>query len=112
MLFRSDQLPWEKELTPQADNTPTTGTMLGFGIAFPKQANKGDTFLRVDRMPSILYKYNGTRWIEVDKKFSDQYAYDDAYIDHLISKIESGEYDLDLLSDAERDQIEQRLNKS
>jgi hypothetical protein len=72
---------------------------------------KGDTFLRVDRMPSALYKFNGTRWIEVDKSLSDQYVYDDAYIDHLISKIESGEYDPDLLSSAEQDQIEQRLNR-
>ena len=85
--------------------------MLGFGTVFPTQAAKGDTFLRVDRMPSALYKFNGTRWIEVDKSLSDQYVYDDAYIDHLISKIESGEYDPDLLSAAEQDQIEQRLNR-
>jgi hypothetical protein len=66
-------------------------------------------FLRVDRLPSALYKFNGTNWIEVDKALSDQHAYDDAYIDHLIAKIGSGEYDLDLLSDAERDRIEFKL---
>jgi hypothetical protein len=103
-----DHLPW---LGLDADNTPHTGNMLGFGSAFPTPAIKGDTFLRVDRMPSALYKFNGSRWIEVDKSLSDQYAYDTAYIDHLISKIDSGEYDPDLLSDAERDQIEQHLNK-
>ena len=107
-----DHLPWE-DLKLQADNAeaPNAGTMLGFGTAFPLQAAKGDTYLRVDRMPSALYKFNGTRWIEVDKSLSDQYVYDDAYIDHLISKIESGEYDPDLLSAAEQDQIEQRLNR-
>jgi hypothetical protein len=104
-----DQLPWE-DLKLQPDNVaPRTGTMLGFGIAFPTSVNKGDTFLRVDRIPSALYKFNGNRWIEVDKSLSDQYAYDTAYIDHLISKIESGEYDPDLLSSAEQDQIEHRL---
>ena len=104
-----DHLPWEDlELYP--DNH-RQGTMLGFGSQFPTEAVKGDTFLRVDRLPSALYKYNGTRWIEIDKKFSDQYAYDDAYIDHLIAKIDSGEYDPELLSDAERDQIEQRLTR-
>jgi hypothetical protein len=103
-----DRLPWEKlELHP--DNH-RQGNMLGFGSQFPSEAVKGDTFLRVDRLPSALYKYNGTRWIEIDKKFSDQYAYDTAYIDHLIAKIDSGEYDPDLLSDAEREQIEYRLN--
>jgi hypothetical protein len=66
-------------------------------------------FLRVDQLPSALYKYNGKTWIAVDKSLSDQYAYDTAYIDHLISKIESGEYDPELLSPAEQDQIEHRL---
>lgn len=107
-----DKLPWEKDLIAQADNlNPHAGAMLGFGSGFPVDAKKGDTFLRVDRMPSALYKFNGSRWIEVDKKLSDQYAYDEAYIDHLIKKIDSGEYDPDLLSDAERDQIEQQLKR-
>jgi hypothetical protein len=102
-------LPWE-DLKLQPDNVlPHTGTMLGFGTAFPTSVIKGDTFLRVDRIPSALYKFNGSRWIEVDKSLSDQYAYDTAYIDHLINKIESGEYDPELLSSAEQDQIEHRL---
>jgi hypothetical protein len=104
-----DHLPWE-DLELHPDNQ-RQGTMLGFGSQFPTTAVKGDTFLRVDRLPSALYKYNGNRWIEIDKKFSDQYAYDDAYIDHLIAKIDSGEYDPELLSDAERDQIEHRLTR-
>ena len=48
-------------------------------------------------------------WIEVDKALSDNHAWDDAYIEHLIAKIGSGEYDPDLLSDAERDRIEAKL---
>ena len=96
----------------EADNAPGTpaGQVRGFGTDFPTDPAKGDMFLRVDQLPSVLYKYNGTRWIEVDKSMSDQHAYDTAYIDHLISKIGTGEYDPELLSDAERDSIEQRLN--
>jgi len=96
----------------QADNEPdgNTGEVKGFGTRFPDNPTKGDMFLRVDQLPSVLYKFNGGRWIEVDKALSDQHAYDDAYIDHLIEKLSSGEYDPDLLSDAERDRIEQRLN--
>ncbi|CAB4138178.1 hypothetical protein UFOVP328_371 [uncultured Caudovirales phage] len=101
-----DHLPW-MGLIP--DNEPQAGQMLGFGTVFPPGAKKGDTFLRVDQMPSVLYKYNGKTWIVVDKSLSDQYAYDTAYIDHLIEKIESGEYDPELLSAAEQDQIEHRL---
>ena len=103
-----DQLPWNV-LGLEADNAGTQGQMTGFGTAFPSNPSKGDMFLRVDQMPSALYKYNGRIWIVVDKALSDQYAYDTAYIDHLIDKIESGEYDPELLSAAEQDQIEHRL---
>jgi hypothetical protein len=123
-LFRAsitDELPWNNaefrarvlgQLGPIADNNPTGTASLvrGFGAAFPEQADKGDMFLRVDRLPSALFKFNGINWIEVDKNLSDAYAYDVAYIDHLIEKIDSGEYDPDLLSDAERDHITNRLN--
>jgi hypothetical protein len=100
-------LPWEIGLT--ADNAPTQAQMRGFGIDWPQTPIRGDTFLRVDRLPSALYKYNGRNWIEIDKKLSDQYSYDTAYIDHLIAKIDSGEYDPDLLTDAEIEQIQQRF---
>lgn len=97
----------------QADNSPAglQGEVRGFGTAFPTNPAKGDMFLRVDQLPSVLYKFNGNRWIEVDKTLSDQHAWDDAYIDHLIEKISTGEYDPDLLTDAERDRIEQRLGE-
>ena len=98
-------------LSLQADNAPSgsAGEVKGFGTSFPLKSNKGDMFLRVDQLPSVLYKFNGNQWIEVDKNLSDQHAYDTAYIDHLIEKISTGEYDPELLSDAERDSIEQRL---
>ena len=108
-----NSLPWH-ELELQADNElpQHQGEVKGFGTAFPSNAGKGDMFLRVDQLPSALYKFNGNQWIEVDKNLSDQHAYDEAYIDHLIEKIASGEYDPELLSDAERDNIEQRLNNN
>ena len=106
-----DTLPWMDpaylELTP--DNAPAKENSTGFGTVFPSGPIKGDTFLRVDRLPSVLYKYNGNNWIEVDKELNNRYAYNEAYIDHLIVKIDSGEYDPDLLSEAEREQIERRL---
>jgi hypothetical protein len=111
-------LPWQEpafrsrvlgEIGLEADNVPHAGEVKGFGTQFPTNSSKGDMFLRVDRLPSALYKFNGNIWIEVDKSLSDQHAYDVAYIDHLINKIDSGEYDPDLLSDAERISIEQRL---
>ena len=91
-----DQLPWVQTAT-------------GFGTEFPKHPNRGDTFVRVDYLPNRVYKWNNDKWIEVDKNSADSYAYDDNYIDYLIGRIASGEYDPDLLNDAEREQIEQRL---
>jgi hypothetical protein len=103
------ELPWLQSIKLQADNAKVTGEVRGFGIEFPAEPQKGDQFIRVDVMPNRLYKYNGTKWIEVDKSLSDQYTFDSAYIDHLIEKLDRGEYDADLLSDAERDQIKFRL---
>jgi hypothetical protein len=118
---RINNLPWDEpdfrsqitEATKlEADNAPKGhGVVTGFGIAFPENPQKSDMFLRVDRLPTQLYKFNGVNWIEVDKEHSDSYAYDDAYIDHLIAKIDSGEYDPELLNDAERDRITERLNQ-
>ena len=95
-----DHLPWQE---PPA-------TTHAFGTEFPVQPNKGDTYLKVDAIPSRLYKYNGKSWIHIDKDHSDNYTYDTAYIDYLIAKIDSGEYDPDLLSDLEQEQIAARLN--
>ena len=82
----------------------------GFGTEFPKTPIKGDMFLRVDMLPSKLFKWNDQKWIEVDKTKTDSFAYDTAYIQHLIEKINSGEYDVDMLSAAEQEQIQRYLN--
>jgi hypothetical protein len=102
------------KLSLDADNvrTPVAGEVKGFGVAFPATANKGDMFLRVDNLPSQLYKFNGVQWIRVNKNLSDSYIYDNAYIDHLIEKIGSGEYDPDLLSDIERERIAEKLKNN
>jgi len=81
----------------------------GFGSAFPADPDKSDVFLRIDYLPSRLYKFNGTKWIEIDKSTNDRLAYNQAYIEHLIEKIRSGEYDIDDLNDAERNEINQYL---
>lgn len=95
------ELPWMNLVEPNS----------GFGTEFPPSAGKGDTFVRVDRLPNQVYKFNGTSWIEVDKTTNDSYTYNEAYLDHLIAKLDSGEYDIDLLSANEQEQIAQRLQK-
>ena len=82
-----------------------------FGTSFPALSTKGDTFVRVDSLPNKVYKFDGTRWIVVNKAQSTSYLYDLEYIKYLVKKIESGEYDIELLSDTEKQQIEEYLTK-
>jgi hypothetical protein len=100
-LGQIDHLPWEDYLHAAANTS--------FGPVSPAAPKKGQLFLRTDVVPTRLYKYNGQKWIEVNKDLTDQYVFDDAYIEFLMDKIVNGEYDQDLLTEAERNQIESRL---
>ena len=101
-----------KELRPDLfmlkadDETPK----VNFGIKFPDVAKKGDIFTRVDVLPNRVYKFDGKRWIEVNKEISHSYLHDQEYVKHLVLMIESGQYDVELLSENEKAEIEQYLN--
>jgi len=95
-----DQLPWIDYLHRE----PKTN----FGTELPAGGTKGDTYVLTSAIPNQLYKHNGDQWINIINR--ENYTYDTAYIDHLIDEIEQGRYDPDMLSDSERDQIEQRIH--
>lgn len=82
-----------------------------FGISFPGEPEKGELYLRVDYYPSKLFKYNGNKWIEVDKNLTDTYVYNIDYIQYLLEEIKKGKIDPEELSPAERNQIKEYLNK-
>lgn len=90
-----------------ADSTEQVST--NFGTAFPKVAKKGDIFVRVDVLPNRVYKFDSFKWIEINKAQTDSYLYDEQYIRYLVQKLENGEYDIDLLNDNEKAQIEEYL---
>jgi len=98
----------------QADNVTQLGKAAntGFGNDFPANPQKGDVYLRTDYLPNRLYKFNDKKWIEVDKSSTDVYAYEEAYIRHLIEEIESNRYDADTLTEVEREQIAEYLRKN
>lgn len=60
-------------------------------------------------MPNRVFKFDGQKWIEVSKEKSDTYLYDTEYVKYLVEQIDKGEYDPELLSPAEEDQIRQYL---
>jgi hypothetical protein len=101
-----DKLPWEDYI-----NDPRIVHDVGYGDDFPDNPFKGDLWITTDSLPTRLFKYNGEKWIEVDKNQTDQYVYNTAYVDHLIQSISQGHYDPELLTDSEREQIEARLRK-
>lgn len=103
---------WVPDLAAYADNVDTANAAnADFGTKFPDTANKGDMHLRVDFLPARLFKYNGAKWIEIDKKATDSYTFNEEYIKYLINKINSGEYDVETLSDSEQEQIRDFLGK-
>lgn len=96
----------------QADNDKLqAASQCGFGERFPDDPMKGDMFIRTDYLPDRLFKWNGQKWIEVDKNSTDSYTYNQAYIQHLIQKLEAGEYEIEDLSDAEQAQVEQQIEQ-
>ena len=84
-------------------------TNAGFGTAFPTNPKRGDMFLRVDQLPNRLYKWNGQKWIEIDKKDNDRYLSNDEYLTFLLEMVRAREYDLDDLNPAERDYVISKL---
>jgi multisubunit Na+/H+ antiporter MnhG subunit len=111
-LFQKDAL---KELKPNlfaihADSATPTST--SFGTKFPNIAKKKDIFVRVDVLPHRVYRFNGSKWMEINKSLSETYLYDQEYVRYLVDKISKGEYDVDLLSDQERIQIEEYLSQN
>lgn len=101
-----DRLPWEDYKTETV-----VPTEIAFGQIWPDNPVKGYMFLRTDYVPTKLFKFNGSKWIEVDKEMTDGYVTNDDYINFLMKKVESGEYDPELLSEAELSEIERKLQK-
>ena len=99
-----------RNLHPELFHQKNKETKNGFGTTFPMMAEMGDTFVRTDSMPNIVYKFNGRRWIETDKRQSSAYLSNTQYIEFLVNKVSTGEYDLDTMTDEEQDAIMEHLN--
>jgi len=110
-----DREEFFEDLPEEPGANPLEGKRIAdttYGHLFPDAPTKGDLHVRTDFVPTRLYKYIGTRWIEIYKNTTDSYAYNNAYIDFLIENIEQGHYDPELLTDSEREQISTRLGNT
>jgi multisubunit Na+/H+ antiporter MnhG subunit len=108
-LFQKDAL---REIKPDlfAIRPDSVIPSSSFGTQFPRMAKKKDIFVRVDTLPNRVFRFDGDKWIEINKNLTATYLYDQEYIKYLVEKIDSGEYDVELLSDQERSQIEEYLS--
>ena len=96
----------------QEEIAPIVNTVANFGLSFPTDPNIGDLFLRVDQLPSRLYKWNGGKWIDADKSSMDIMAGNDEYVKHLVQKLSTGEYELDYLTPVEQDAVSKYLEEN
>lgn len=94
------------------DLEKSTKVTTQFGIEFPSIAQKGEFFIRTDYIPTKLYKFNGSKWITVDKNKTDVYLDNDKYIKFLSEKLQNGEYEIDQLSTAEQDAVAELLQRT
>jgi hypothetical protein len=104
----------ELNLAPRADNeviltNPSSAT---FGVEFPQNPTKGEMFLQISTLPSKLFKFNGNRWISIDKSITDLYTYNEEYLQYIIDSIDKGLIGLDDLTVGEQEQITQYLKKN
>jgi hypothetical protein len=83
-----------------------------FGSEYPQSAQKGQMFLKLDVMPSQLYKFNGNKWIMVDKDQNASYTADAKVIQVLINRLQSGEIEWDDLTASEQDALPESIRKN
>jgi hypothetical protein len=110
-LYKQDAL---RELRPdlfsaKADLVNNNQSSSSFGTQFPKISKKGNIFVRVDVNPNRVFKFDGIKWIEVNKEVTQTYLSDTEYLKFLVDKIGNGEYDIDSLTDNEKTEIEAHL---
>ena len=115
---RSDAIEEDNSYSPAETHLPDLSEVLSarpdnaspdlkvhYGLSFPTEPEFGEMFLRLDVHPTILYKYNGRKWIQVDKNSNDSYAYDPDIIQLLISRLEHKIIDYEELTASEQSAI-------
>ena len=112
--LKVESLIEENDSTADADKNetaPPAASNVGFGTAFPPDPAKGNMFIRVETIPTKLFKFSGRKWIEIDKTITDTYSYNEQYIKHIIDRLQNGEYSVDDLTEAEKNRIDEYLSR-
>jgi hypothetical protein len=78
------------------------------GPEFPDTGEIGQLFINTGK-PDLLYKFNGTNWIQVDKATNTSYTDDEHWQHWQIGRLGRGEIELDELTVTEQVAIEEKL---
>ncbi len=107
VLFNGKNIKKEalKEIEPELF-LPSNLAINNFGNKFPKYATNNDIFIRIDLLPTSAYKFSSGKWIEIEKQSTHM---NEEYIRALIGKIDTGNYEVTLLTEAEKNLITQYL---
>jgi len=58
------------------DGTAPNGFPVGSGTTFPSSPKVGDYFLRIDYVPNLLYRWDGTLWVRIGESSRAGVAFD------------------------------------
>lgn len=100
-----------KQMEPALYKEATKKIINGFGNSFPAIATVGDMFVRTDMIPNGVYKFNGRKWIQINKETTSSYLDNKEYLQFLVDKISSGEYDVEILTDEEQEAVRTFMSK-
>lgn len=86
--------------------------VINFDTKFPYEAVLGELFVKVDVAPHSVYKFNGRKWLPINKNQNTTYLQSKNYLRYLIKKLDSEEYDPTLLTVAEQNEISSYLKQN
>jgi len=86
-----------------ANDRPNTDAT--FGNSFPTGPKVGHMHVHTGSLPTKLYRYNGERWLQVDKSIADSYTHNYAYIKMLVDRMNKNEISIDDLNVAEKNLV-------
>ena len=110
--YKLVEKPLAEKLMPIADDDDDDDEIppAAFGSTFPDSPKNGQLFTKTDVFPHSLYKYNGKKWIDVDKNGTDSYLTEE-YVRHLVEAVAKGETELEDLTDQEKQEMTEFLSK-
>jgi hypothetical protein len=103
-----------KQLHPElilSKDSPKPQNTIIYDKLFPTSTMSGDICIRVDVIPHRVYKFNGNKWINIDKNNTSVYLQSEDYLKYLVELIESKQYDVDLLTVDEQEAVTLYLKK-